>query len=397
MKNPLLKLLSAIAALGLATSAYGLTIEPTYDVSIGTNANAVAITNAIKYAISVIQSNLTDNVTVKVAFVSDEEIGLGQSSTAGFDFTYAEFLPALKSHAAGARDTNALSKLTNPTNALMDPVIGGPLIHLTTAQARLLGLDSSYTGIDSTVSCKMSLMNFTRPPLAPNKYDLAQVLQHEINEVLGISSGLPGTNVWPADLFRYTTNLARTFTTTGDNAYFSPDGTNLLARYNMDSGGDYGDWWSVNAPTNWSPVIGVTTTHPQVQDAFSGPGNAMDLGAAELAILDVVGWTLPAPPAPGPVFNIVRSGVNQYTISWTSTDPTLILQERTNLRVGGWVDSTSGTANPAVLTSTAAQKFYRLAQPIIATRPVTAKAVVTTPVAHGPLTITTRSLQPRQP
>jgi hypothetical protein len=60
-------------------------------------------------------------------------------------------------------------------------------------------------------------------------------------------SQLPTTNeINPADLFRYTTNLVRTFTTTGDNAYFSPDGTNLLARYNMDPGGDYGDWWSVN-------------------------------------------------------------------------------------------------------------------------------------------------------
>jgi hypothetical protein len=394
MKSPLTILLSAVAACGLVTSAYGLTIIPTFDISITTNANVVGITNAINAAIDVLQSNVVDNVTVNITFVSDESVGLGQSFTLGEDVAYPDFLTALKSHAASSRDTNALSKLPNsPT----DPVIGGTQIHLTTAQARMLGLDDSFTGPDSTVSCKMSLMNFTRPPLISTNYDLQQVLEHEMDEVLGISSGLPATNeVWPADLFRYTTNLVRTYTTNGDNAYFSTDGTNLIARYNMDAGGDYGDWWSVNFPTNWSPVTGNTVNFPQVQDAFSGPGNTLDLGVAELAILDVVGWTLATAPATPPVLNIVHSGANQFTLSWTNTANGYVLQERTNLISGAWAFSTTGATNPAVIGSANPVKFYRLYKPaVLGQQPAHNTAVVSAP--HGPLTLTIRSIQPRRP
>jgi hypothetical protein len=392
MDPSLVKFLSVIVVCSLAVSAHCLTIIPTFDESILTNNNVVGITNAIKGAIQVLESNITDNVTVNITYVSDETVGLGQSATYGDDVAYGDFLTALKSHAASSRDTIAYGRLPD---SVVDPVIGGTQIHLTTAQARMLGLDNSYTGADSTVACKMSLMNFTRPPADPDKYDLQQVLEHEMDEVLGISSGLPGTSeVWPADLFRYTTNLVRTFTTVGDDAYFSTDGTNLIARYNMDAGGDYGDWWSVNE--NWSPVIGETPNFPQVQDAYSGPGNALDIGVAELAILDVVGWTLPTAPATPPALMIARSGANQFTLSWTNTADGYVLQERTNLLSGNWASSTTGSTNPAVLVTAASQKFYRLYSPgVFGQQP--AHNIVAVPVAHGPLTITVRSLKPRQP
>ena len=386
------KCLSVVAAGSLALSAYGLIIIPTFDSSITSDPSAAAIEAAINGAIHVLQSNLVDNVTVNVTFVSDETVGLGQSSTFGNDVAYSAFLTALKSHAASARDTTALSKLPNSST---DPVIGGTQIHVTTAQARVLGLNTSYTGPDSTVSCKMSLMNFTRPPGDPNKYDLQQVLEHELDEVLGISSALPDTSeIWPVDLFRYTTNLVRTFTTSGDDAYFSTDGANLIARYNMNSGGDYADWWSYSS--NWSPATGISLAYPQVQDAFSGPGNALDLGAAELAALDVVGWTLATASATPPALMIVRSGANQFTLSWPNTASGYVLQERTDLNSGAWAFSTSGSANPAVLVSATSQKFYRLYKPAaVGKSPAQNGAVVSSP--HGPLTITTRSLQPRQP
>jgi hypothetical protein len=391
VNSPLLKILAAIAACGLATSAYSLTIVPTFDNSILTNDNVVGITNAINGAIQVLQSNLLDNVTVNITFTSDETVGLGQSVTFGDDVNYGDFITALKSHAASSRDAIAYSLLPN---SAVDPVIGGTQIHVTTALARLLGLDNSYTGPDSTVQCKMSLMNFTRPPSDPGKYDLQQVLEHEMDEVLGISSALPTlTKINPADLFRYTTNLVRTYTTSGDNAYFSTDGTNLLARYNMDPGGDYGDWWSVSE--NWSPLLGEMPNFPQVQDAFSGPGNALDLGAAELAILDVVGWTLPTPP-PGPVtLTIVSSGPGQFTLSWTNTASGFVLQERDALASGNWTVSSTGSTNPAVLLSSTSQKFYRLYEPIPLGQQ-TATHLASNPIAHGPYTVTIRKLEPRQ-
>jgi len=363
MKKTLNQLLCLAAFAGIAMPACGLTIVPTFDSSITGDPNGAAMMNAINAAVQVVESNILDNVIVNITFKADESVGLGESSTFGTDVSYASFLSALQTHANSANDTNALSTLPNSST---DPVIGGSQIHLTTPQGRLLGL-INHNGTDSTIKLKMSLMNLTRPPTDPNKYDLEQVTEHEMDEVLGISSALPNTSiVWPVDLFRYTTNLVRTFTTSGDDAYFSIDGVHLLARYNMDSGGDYGDWWSYNFPTNWSPITGLTLNYPQVQDAFSGPGNAMDLGAAELTALDVVGWTLAATTtsAPRPTLAIVRSGASQYTLSWSNSFTGFVLQERTNLISGSWANSASGSANPAVIVSTDALKFYRLFQPL---------------------------------
>lgn len=388
-----LKFLSALAALGIATSAYSLTIIPTFDGSITNDPNGAAMVSGINFAIATLQSNILDNVTVKVAFTNDDTVGLGQSQTFGGKYRYTNFLAALKNRAASVNDTKALSTLPNsPT----DPVIGGTNIYLTTAQARVLGLDS-YSELDSTVSLKMSVMNFSRPLADPDKYDLISTVEHEVNEVLGISSGLSDTSiVWPVDLFRYTTNLVRTFTTNGpDNAYFSVDGTNLVARYNMDPTGDFGDWWSVNGTNRFAPP--GNTPHAQVQDAFGNPGAAQDLGVSELTALDVVGWTVAsATPQAPPLLTIVRNGANQFTLSWTNIATGFTLQEITNLASGAWVASATGTTNPAVITSAGTQTFYRLfktASPgIVQANPAVFRQ--TTPVTYQ---VFTRVFRPRNP
>jgi hypothetical protein len=358
----MLKFLSIIAAGSLVSSASALTIIPTFDGSITNDGNGAAMVAAINTAIQVEQSNLMNNVTVKIHFTNDVSVGLGQSSTWGNNYAYSTFVAALKASATSRNDTNGYSKIPNSST---DPLIGGNQIWINKSPGRLLGLTSTTgpDGFDATILLKMTLMNFTRPPSDPNKYDLAQVTEHEINEVLGISSGLPDlTEICPIDLFRYTTNLVRTYGTNGDNAYFSVDGTNLLARYNMHAGGDYADWWSYDY--NWQ--AGQIGNFPQVQDAFSGPGNALDNGSNELAALDVVGWTLAAiiPPSVAPSLRIVHSGVNQFTLSWTNSATGYVLQENTNLlNTATWIASASGSANPAIITSTPARKFYRLYKP----------------------------------
>jgi hypothetical protein len=359
MKTPLLKLLSCLAAFGIASSAYSLTIVPTFDASITNDPNGSAMTNAIYAAIKVFQTKLTDSGTVKIHFTNDPNVGLGASLTWGNNYTYSAYLSALRSRATSVNDTNGLSKLPNSST---DPLIGGNQIYMTLALARRMGLASGYgpDGLDSTISLNMTLMNFSRPPMDPNLYDIAQVSEHEIDEVLGTSSDVSyGSPISPIDLFRYTTNLVRTYTTSGDNAYFSVDGTNLLARFNMDPNGDYADWWSINdlwAPPGQTPVS-------QVQDAFSLPGNALDLGPNELAMLDVIGWTPATTTASVPKLTIVRSGANQFTFSWTNTATGYVLEENTNLVTGSWTYSTTGSTNPAVIVSSTSQKFYRLYKP----------------------------------
>ena len=396
MKKTLLKLASIVAACGLATSAYSLTIIPTFDISITTNVNVVAITNAINFSIGTLQSNLTDNSTVKILFVSDESVGLGQSATWESPYTYTDYLAALKSRASSINDSNALSKIPNTAG---DPLVNSNDIALKLPLARLMGLDSGYgpDGFDSTISCKMSLMNFTRPPADPNKYDLIGTLEHEIDEVLGFASNLkrgqPTGPIGAADLFRYTTNLVRTWTTNGDDAYFSVDGTNLLARFNQDPDGDYHDWFSSSAL--WAPP--GQTPHEQVQDAFGGPGGFQDEGPNELAMLDVIGYTLATTtPQTQPLVQIIRSGVNQFTVSWTNTATGYVLQERTNLLFGDWAFSTTGSTNPAILLTTNIQKFYRLYK-AAAPSVVFNQSVAVQQLSTHTLERVIHSIQPRKP
>jgi len=85
MKTPLLKLLSCFAAFGIASSAYSLTIVPTFDSSITSDPNAAQMEVSINTAIQVMESNVIDNVTVNITFVNDGSVGLGQSQTYGSD------------------------------------------------------------------------------------------------------------------------------------------------------------------------------------------------------------------------------------------------------------------------------------------------------------------------
>ena len=363
MKKNLLKILLIAICLAAASPAYCLNIIPTWDSSITNDPNAAAITNGIMFAIKTTESNIVDNLTVQIYF-QEMSGGLGESDTYYFPVSYSSYLTALKNSASSVNDSNALSQLPNSST---DPVVGNSQINLQFPQAHLFGFYSGYggtDGYDSTISLNTSAMNFTRPPANSGKYDLIATAEHEMDEVLGFVSTLPGNYpsgpIGPMDLFRYATNLVpnlvlnRTYTTSGDNAFFSVDGTNLLARFNMMAGGDYHDFWSASAL--WAPP-GVTP-YPQVQDAYAYPNTAPNLGSNELAGLDIVGYTLAVPP---PLLKIVLSGKNKFTLSWAGGGNGYMLQENTNLLASGsWVNSASGTTNPTMIISTNIIKFYRL-------------------------------------
>jgi hypothetical protein len=182
-----------------------------------------------------------------------------------------------------------------------------------------------------------------------------------MDEVLGTPSGLPDSaTIWAADLFRYTTNLQRTYTTNGDNAYFSLNGTNLLARYNQSSDGDYGDWWSATAV--WAPPGMVPV--PQVQDAFADPGIIVNLGTNEVTLLDIIGWTLaPGVPPKAPPLSIAGIGSRRILLYWPANFGGYVLEQTTNLATAAWVSSPTGSENPATITAAGGQTFYRLNKP----------------------------------
>ena len=128
-------------------------------------------------------------------------------------------------------------------------------------------------------------MNLSRSgPQNPGKYDLLGVVMHEINEVLGTISGLPGSQPFAMDLFRYDGSGNRSFTSSSAaSAYFSINGTTLLAQYNQSGSGDFGDFIS-GGPLH-------------VQNAFATPGAQPNLDV-ELRMLDVVGFNFAETPEP---------------------------------------------------------------------------------------------------
>jgi len=298
LSAPKLLLLAAILAGGLPARA--LVITPSWDSSITSDPNAATIESTINTAIQYYQTRFADPITVTIKFQEITTAGLeGHSSWWYYNINYSDFLTALLGDATTTNDTTVLANLPISAN---NPVTGTGIIRVKTANLKALGF-TGYTsglagGIDGIIGLHTSQMNLSRAAIDPSKYDLLSVTEHEIDEILGLASSLDSNagDPLPEDLFRYTSSGSRTFTTNGDDAYFSIDGVNLLARFNQNPGGDFGDWWTAGPHT------------PQVQDAFVTAG-ATPNPKVELIALDVIGYDLLPEPQPG-ITGITLSGTN---------------------------------------------------------------------------------------
>lgn len=75
-------------------------------------------------------------------------------------------------------------------------------------------------------------------------------------------------------------------------------------------------------------------------------------------------WALVVIQAPdAPTLSIHPAGPGQALISWAPDTPGFVLQEASNLSVGNWLNSPSGSANPVTVLVPANMKFYRLSKP----------------------------------
>jgi len=281
---------SSISVRALALSAIGLTalfaaqpanaafiITPTFTTNITSDPNSAAIQASINSAIAVYQSTFTDNMTVRITF-DKMSSGLGMSSTAFTSTSYTNYHALLIADGSTPDDATALAQLA----ALP---YGGNTIDLSTANARAIGIAANPTS-DGTVSLNTGACFLNHNSPVPGFYDLFAVACHEIDEVLGTSSGVGG-NFQDTDLFRYNGAGARSFTTSnGVHAFFSINGVTSLVEYNQfnRSGGDFGDW--------------VVHNPSQVQDFAGTPGVTVNLGNNELALLDVIGYNRSVVPEP---------------------------------------------------------------------------------------------------
>ena len=377
----------ATVSLSIVDSA-GLIINPIFDTSVLSDSNVQSITNTIMTAIHQFELLYANPVTVTIQF-DEMSSGLGQSQTWIGSLPYASYYSALVASAATTNDTIALAHLPGGST---DPVIGGSQVTAALPLLRALGFSANPPSgnPDSIISVNMSLINITRPPSNPGNYDLQAVVSHEMDEVLGTSSGVGGSTINPVDLFRYTAEKSRTFTTAGDDAYFSLDGgTNLLARYNQNAGADYGDWWSVSAHT---PV--------RVQDAYGTPNSAPNL-SVESTVLDAVGWDLvSALPSIVPVMYPPTLTGTQLTLSWTSiSNRNYQVQYTTNLASAVWLNLGSSTNASGPLTTdydtlTGVQRYYRVQ--LLGSQSPASPSLVSHPITIiGPITLSTHVIRPQ--
>jgi hypothetical protein len=264
-------------------------IVPTFDSTITSNPNAAAIEAAINTAIDNITSHFSDPITVNIKFQTGG--GLGSSSTFFATGPYSSFLAALKADAKTRNDATAMSLLANVE---ANPVNASTNINIKTANLRAVGINVTPPPgqPDGTITLNTSI---TTPgsPGSTGTYNLIPVIEHEIDEVLGLGSSLPtvsNSTIFPEDLFRYSAPNTRTFITTdsrisGVFAFFSIDAQTALAEFDQQNdGGDFGDWQSTPRRA------GVAA---KVQDAFATPGANPAL-SVELTALDVIGYDLVA-------------------------------------------------------------------------------------------------------
>ena len=227
---------------GLAISARAnIIITPTFDSTITNDPNAAAIISTINSAINFYETNITTPITVRIQY-QEMSSGLGQSLTYYGTTTYATFLNALQANSSGdAVDTSALANLPSGSN---NPVDGNPAMNVTTANMRALGL-TSYSGIDGTISVNTSITNYGGS-YNSSFYSLLAVVEHEMDEVLGLMSNLDSSTtgpIFPEDLFRYSAPGLRSYTTDSTaTAYLSVDGgvTDVIGLNQTGGGADYG-------------------------------------------------------------------------------------------------------------------------------------------------------------
>ena len=266
-------------------SAHALLIDATFGTGY-TSQDQAAVNTAISY----FDRTLTNNVTVNIDF-SSASSGLGLSSQYLYGINYADLHNALYASATSANGFSAANSLFNGSS---DPYTGASTVYITHADCAVLGLGcgAAKGGYDGSISINLGLTDPTRSNgISAGYYDLVSVASHEIDEILGIGGAGSqlgtGPNIGILDLFRYTSAGTRTYTTSGDNAYFSINGgITDVARFNNDGVGDYGDWH--------------TSSTPQVQDAYGTPGVQVNMGTAELTALNVIGWTLASNNIPEP-------------------------------------------------------------------------------------------------
>lgn len=287
MTRPRFPWLATVALAAAAHPAGAAVIKVTYDSSVTSQSNAAQIESAFNAVAKTIGQSLKSPVTVRI------QVGWGEVGGAALpsgDIGASRF---------GVMDGLSWSALTsnlsasaalNPTDLTFARALaslpgqapsGQNDFAVTYAQAEALGLIAGDSAIvDGAIGFRAGTAFDFNPVdgVASGSYDFKALAFHEIDEVLGRTSGLTsvGSDFRSLfDLFRYAAPGQLSFSWS-DPAYFSLNGGRTsLGAFNLKGGGDRSDWAS-----------GAL----DAQLAFLCGGKALAIGSADWKALDALGW-----------------------------------------------------------------------------------------------------------
>jgi hypothetical protein len=311
-----------ITAFVTAKPADALTITATFGTGGATVSPAAQA--VINSAIQFYQNTFTDPINVLIQF-NNMSTGLGSSNFWFYSVGYSAYHTDLITDAKSTDDTAALATLPSGVN---NPVTNNTTMQVKGATGRAVGLNTpaasglncSASGLDGCIGLNLAITDVT----VAGGFSLFAVVEHEIDEILGLGSALNGATTpgtpWAEDLFRYSSPGVRSFSANGSTtnpcsastpfAFLSIDGTDLIDQFNnCNNGGDYGDW--------------ITHTPTQVQDAFTNNSAkpSLTLSSPEVRALDAIGYDLAPQTVPEPASLI---------LFWLGALVLLFLHQRTS-------------------------------------------------------------------
>ena len=288
----------ALLVAGCALPAQALVIRPTFDSSITSRSNAAAIESAFNATALQFDHAFADPATVNITVSWGSVAGRGLAS--GDLGGSVDNLSGAYSFASLSGYLTAASK-ANPRDATLASAVAhlprtDPLstsqFEIPYAEAKAVGLlprtlsmTDGYIGFSNSVHFDFNPVG----GISTGYYDFQGIAAHEIEEVLGRTTGLESYRSWwatPFDLYRYRAAGASSFSYSTEG-YFSVDGGRTdLGNFNYSGAGDRSDWLSSGAIND-------------LQSAYLTAGKAYALSASDFTALDALGWggwTIPNSP-----------------------------------------------------------------------------------------------------
>ena len=243
-------------------------------------------TQAVATVAHYYESEFTNPVTVTI------DVGYGEidgqrlmSGALGESETYLSQVSYANLHAALVKNLDANGNALAAANLPSSSPMGGDF-WVPTAEAKALGLSTS-TSIDGYAGFSNAYpFDYGNGGSVPgSEYYFLGVVAHEFSEVMGRTmmdgetfAGSAGYE--PLDLFHYAAPGMPEFSGT-NTGYASPDGgKSVLDYFNTNPGGDLGDWASSAGPNSF--------------DAFSSQGVVNPVSAADVKVMNLLGWDTPA-------------------------------------------------------------------------------------------------------